>query len=75
MSVFHVRTDRASDEFNIPEIKLVRAIHDSLLFRRFTHGKEKYVSYIRRRVETSLKDNVFTTVWRGHFFLQKFLMS
>jgi len=50
----------ASDEFNIPEIKLVRAIHDSpSVLDRFTHGKEKYVSYIRAAVlKRDMKDNV-----------------
>jgi hypothetical protein len=38
----------ASEEFNIPEIKLVRAIHDApSILERFTQGKERYVAYIR----------------------------
>ena len=63
----------ASDEFNIPEIKLVRAIHDSpSVLDRFTHGKEKYVSYIRAAVlKRVLKDNVVYHGLAGHFFLQE----
>jgi cytidylate kinase len=62
----------ASDEFNIPEIKLVRAIHDSpSVLDRFTHGKEKYVAYIRSAVlKHVLKDNVVYHGLAGHFFLQ-----
>jgi len=62
----------ASDEFNIPEIKLVRAIHDSpSVLDRFTHGKEKYVAYIRAAVlKRVLKDNVVYHGLAGHFFLQ-----
>ena len=62
----------ASDEFNIPEIKLVRAIHDSpSVLDRFTHGKEKYVAYIRAAVlKRVLRDNVVYHGLAGHFFLQ-----
>lgn len=35
----------ASEQFNIPEIKLVRAIHDApSILERFTYGKERYVA-------------------------------
>jgi len=62
----------ASDEFNIPEIKLVRAIHDSpSVLDRFTHGKEKYVAYIRAAVLKRVqRDNVVYHGLAGHFFLQ-----
>ena len=62
----------ASDEFNIPEIKLVRAIHDGpSVLDRFTHGKEKYVAYIRAAVlKRVLRDNVVYHGLAGHFFLQ-----
>ena len=37
-----------SKEFNIDEIKLIRAIHDApSIFDRFKHGKERYVLFIR----------------------------
>jgi cytidylate kinase len=63
----------ASDEFNIPEIKLVRAIHDSpSVLDRFTHGKEKYVAYIRAAILKRVqRDNVVYHGLAGHFFLQE----
>jgi hypothetical protein len=40
---------QASEEFNIPEIRLVRALHDApSVLERFTHGKERYVSFIQQ---------------------------
>ena len=37
----------ASDEFNIPEIKLIRALHDpATVLERFRHGKDRYISYL-----------------------------
>jgi len=61
-----------SEEFNIPEIKLVRAIHDApSVLERFTHGKERYVSYIRKALlQHTQKDNVVYHGLAGHFFLQ-----
>jgi cytidylate kinase len=62
----------ASAQFHIPEIKLVRAIHDApSILERFTHGKERYVSYIRgallRHVQ---KDNAVYHGLAGHFFVR-----
>jgi cytidylate kinase len=38
----------ASAEFNVPEVKLLRAIRDApLALDRFTFGKERYTAYIR----------------------------
>ncbi len=61
-----------SEEFNIPEIKLVRAIHDApSVLERFTHGKERYVNYIRNALlQYVQKDNVVYHGLAGHFFLQ-----
>jgi cytidylate kinase len=61
----------ASEQFNIPEIKLVRAIHDApSLLERFGHGKERYVAYIRAALLTHVqKDNVVYHGLAGHFFL------
>ena len=63
----------ASDQFGVPEIKLMHAIHDSFGFLdRFTHGKEKYIAYIRAALLTHLqKDNMVYHGLAGHFFLQK----
>jgi len=62
----------ASEEFNIPEIKLVRAIHDApSVLERYTHGKERYISYIRKALLKRVqKDNVVYHGLAGHFFLQ-----
>jgi cytidylate kinase len=61
----------ASEQFNIPEIKLVRAIHDApSLLDRFGHGKERYVAYIRAALLRHVqKDNVVYHGLAGHFFL------
>jgi cytidylate kinase len=61
----------ASEEFNIPEIRLVRALHDApSVFERFTHGKERYVSYIRKALLQHVqKDNIVYHGLAGHYFL------
>lgn len=62
----------ASEDFNIPEVKLVRALHDSpSVLERFTHGKERYIAFIRSALLEHLKrDNVVYHGLAGHFFLQ-----
>jgi len=62
----------ASEQFNIPEIKLVRAIHDApSILERFTYGKERYVAYLRAALLKHVqKDNVVYHGLAGHFFLQ-----
>lgn len=61
-----------SEDFNIPEIKLVRAIHDApSVLERFTHGKEKYIAYIQATLLGHLKkDNCVYHGLAGHFFVQ-----
>lgn len=61
----------ASEEFNIPEIRLVRALHDApSVLERFTHGRERYVSYIRKALLQHIrKDNVVYHGLAGHYFL------
>ncbi|MFZ5564234.1 MAG: cytidylate kinase family protein [Thermodesulfobacteriota bacterium] len=61
----------ASEAFNIPEIKLVRAIHDApSVLERFTHGKERYISYIRKvLLEHVRRDNMVYHGLAGHYFL------
>jgi cytidylate kinase len=58
-----------SAHFNIPEIKLVRAIHDApSIFERFKHGKEKYILFIREAFLKHIrKDNVVYHGLAGHF--------
>lgn len=62
----------ASKEFNIPEVKLVRAIHNApSILGRFTYGKEKYIAYIQAAIlKRVLKDNVVYHGLAGHFFLK-----
>lgn len=62
----------ASEQFNIPEIKLVRAIEDApSVFGRFTYEKERYIAYIRAALLAHVqKDNVVYHGLAGHFFLQ-----
>jgi cytidylate kinase len=62
----------ASEQFNIPEIKLVRALHDApSVLERFTYGKEKYLSYIEAAfLERVQHDNVVYHGLAGHFFLK-----
>jgi cytidylate kinase len=63
----------ASEQFNIPEIKLVRAIHDApSILERFTYGKERYVAYIKAALMKHIqKDNMVYHGLAGHFFLQE----
>ncbi len=63
----------ASSHFNIPEVKLIRAIHDApSFFERFKHGKEKYILFIREAfLEHIQKDNVVYHGLAGHFFIDR----
>jgi cytidylate kinase len=60
-------------EFNIPEMKLVRAIHDApSILDRFTFGKERYIAYFHATLlEYFQKDNVVYHGLAGHFFVKK----
>jgi len=60
-----------SRELNIPEIRLIRALHDSpSILERFSHGKERYLCHIRKSLLQHLqKDNVVYHGLAGHFFL------
>jgi len=62
----------ASAHFNVPEAKLVRAIHDAPSFlERFKHGKEKYILFFREAfLEHIQRDNVVYHGLGGHFFLK-----
>lgn len=59
-------------EFNIPELKLVRALHDpSSVLERFRHGKERYLSCYRYAMLNSLQqDNIVYHGLAGHFLLR-----
>ena len=62
----------ASERYNIPEIKLIRAIHDApSILERFTYSKEAYVAYIRAALLRQVqKDNLVYHGLAGHFLLQ-----
>jgi cytidylate kinase len=62
----------ASDEFNVPEVMLTRAIHDApSFFANLSGKKEKYVSFIQAEIlEYFRKDNVVYHGLAGHFFVK-----
>ena len=62
----------ASEEFNIPEIKLIHAINNGpSILDRFIYGKEKYIAYIQAALLKHLqKDNVVYHGFAGHFFVR-----
>ncbi len=62
----------ASEEYNIPELKLLRALHDSpSIFERFSFSKEKYISYIKYALLDSVKENnIVYHGLAGHFLLK-----
>jgi cytidylate kinase len=63
----------ASQQCNIPETDLVRAVTDALrILERFTYGKERYVAYVRAAVlRYARKDNVVYHGYAGHLFLRQ----
>ncbi|HXX82002.1 MAG TPA: cytidylate kinase-like family protein [Thermodesulfovibrionales bacterium] len=63
----------ASQQFNLPELKLVRAIHDApSVLERFTYGKEKYIAVMRAALLKHIqKDNIVYHGLAGQFLLQQ----
>jgi cytidylate kinase len=62
----------ASKEFDIPEVRLVRAIHDApSILDRFTYGKEKFIAYFQSALLKCLeRDNIVYHGLAGHFLLK-----
>jgi len=62
----------ASEEFNVPEIKLVRAIHDApSILDRLSHRKERYIAYIRAALlQHFRKGKVVYHGLAGQFFVR-----
>ncbi len=60
--------NEASNRFNIPIKKLIRAMYQSpSIFNKFTHEKERSVSYIQLALAKRLKeDNIIYTGFAGH---------
>jgi cytidylate kinase len=61
----------ASQDFNVPEIKLIRAIQDApSIFKALEYGKEKYIAYIKAALLKQFRsDNVVYHGLAGHFFV------
>lgn len=62
----------ASDRFHIPEMKLIRAIHDAPgILERFSHSKQAYLAYIKSALaERVSADNVVYHGLAGHILLK-----
>ena len=62
----------ASDHFDIPEIKLERAIHDApSILDHFTHGKRTYIAYVQSALTSrATKDNLVYHGLAGHLLLK-----
>lgn len=62
----------ASEHFHIPEVKLVRALHNApSIWDRFTLGKERFIAFIEEAfLEHVRKDNIVYHGLAGHFFLK-----
>jgi cytidylate kinase len=60
---------QASEQFNVKEAKLIRALHDApSFFDRFKHGKEEFTAFIHEVFLGYLqKDNVIYHGLAGHF--------
>lgn len=61
-----------SRKYNIPEIKLVRAIHDAPdILSRLNRKKEKYIAFIKSALLNHFKkDNIVYHGLAGHFFVK-----
>ena len=62
----------ASEEYNVPEIKLIRAIQDApTILEKLTRQKSKYLAYVRAALlKHAARDNIVYHGLFGHFFLQ-----
>ena len=61
-----------SRDYNIPELKLVHAIHDAPgILERFSQQNEKYIAFIKAALLNHLKeDNIVYHGLAGHFFVK-----
>ena len=62
----------ALEHFHIPEVKLVRAIHDApSILDRFSHGRYRYLAYIRSALlQRAVADNLVYHGLAGHLLLK-----
>lgn len=63
---------RASDQFNIPEIKLKNAMQNApSVLDRFSNGRESYISFFKTSLlNCVMRGNIVYHGLAGHFFLQ-----
>lgn len=63
---------QASEQFNVKEAKLIRALHDApSFFDRFKYGKEKFSAFIHEVFLGHIqKDNVIYHGLAGHYFVR-----
>jgi cytidylate kinase len=63
---------RASKDFGIPEIKLVKAMHDApSMLERLSYGRERFIAYFQASLLKYLvKDNVVYHGLAGHFYVK-----
>jgi cytidylate kinase len=63
---------KTSQEFDIPEIKLRRALHDApSILDRFTYGKERYIAFVESTLlDYAQKDNMIYHGLAGHFIMK-----
>jgi len=63
----------ASEQFNIPQLQLLRAVRDApSILDRYRFGKERYVAYVRAALLRHVqRGNVVYHGFAGHFFLQQ----
>ncbi|RMF87457.1 MAG: cytidylate kinase-like family protein [Nitrospirae bacterium] len=62
----------ASEEFNIPEVKLISALRDApSILDKITYGRERYLAYIRLKILEAVRegDAIYHGL-AGHFFFQ-----
>lgn len=62
----------ASKEFNIPEFRLIKAVHDApSILERFSYGKEKFIAYFQTALLKRLRsDNVVYHGLAGQFYVK-----
>lgn len=62
----------ASEEFNVPELKLLRAFRDApSVWDRFSFGKERYLAFIQvALLQHFQSDNVVYQGLAGHYFIR-----
>ncbi len=61
-----------SDKYHIPEIKLIRAIHDApSILDKFVYNKDKYINFVQSTLLNFLKDdNIVYHGLAGQFFVK-----